>query len=223
METGGEQLRIDLLLHITHQEEPPVSDLPCQHDAHIVDPGATVGRLLRNAAAFGPQHTERDLVDDKAIARGDAEVNGSVGVIHVTEPGRVAGSGTTHPRLHHAVHVVSLKEQREAGHVILVWMRQDHRVDATVPRRYPTVEGQQESIRVRPAIDQQPSSTGSFDKDCVTLANVQDRHARKTSGASREHPAGNDDGDEQGHGRGSLRARSGRVAGRARRSYGADV
>jgi len=74
--------------------------------------------------------------------------------------------------------VVALEEQGESGDVILVWVRQDQGVDASVPRRDAAVEGDEQAVGVRTAVDQQPTAARALDKDRVALSDIEDRDAR---------------------------------------------
>ena len=77
-EAGGEELWVDLLFDVPHQQEPPRADLPGEHDRHVVDARPAVGRLERNATAYRPQDAQVDLVDGQAIAGGNAGSDGAV-------------------------------------------------------------------------------------------------------------------------------------------------
>jgi hypothetical protein len=51
----GQELWVDVLLDVAHQQEAAQTDLAEQHDRHVVDPGATVGRLGGYLAADRPE------------------------------------------------------------------------------------------------------------------------------------------------------------------------
>ena len=74
--------------------------------------------------------------------------------------------------------MISLEEQGKAGDVILVRMRQDQRVDASIPWRDAAVERDEQAVGIRPAVDQQPTAVRALDEDGVALSDVEDRHAR---------------------------------------------
>jgi hypothetical protein len=76
----GQEVRIDRLLDVAHQQEPPRSDLSEQHDGDVVDARAAVGRLDRDLAPDRPEHAQGDLVDLEAIPRGDDATDRRCGV-----------------------------------------------------------------------------------------------------------------------------------------------
>jgi hypothetical protein len=154
----GDELGVDRLLDVAHQQEPTLRDDALEHHGHVVDPRAAVGWIERDATARWPEHPHRDLVDDQAIASRDRAPDRSRAVGQFAQPRRIARSWAAHAGLEHAVHAVSREEQRQPGHMVLVGVRQDHRFDLPIPRRDASVEGDQQAIRVRPAVDQQPTA-----------------------------------------------------------------
>jgi len=74
-EAFGQQLRIDRLFHVAHQQEPTRPDLAEQDDRHVVDARPAVGWLDRHLAPDRPQDAQRDLVHLHAIAGSDATTN----------------------------------------------------------------------------------------------------------------------------------------------------
>jgi len=203
-EAGGEQLRIDRLLDIAHQQEPPSADLPGKHHGDVVDARAAVRWLRRHSIADGPQHPKADLVDGESVTRRDAGPDGSVTARQLSKPRGIARPGATHARLHHPPHVIPLEQQGQAGNVVLVRVRQDDRVDPAVPWWDPLIERDQEAIGIRPTVDQQPPAPRSLDEDRITLPDVEDRHPHDGGRASHDHAARDGDRGDQGHGRGAT-------------------
>ena len=199
-QTFGKQLRIDLLLHVAHQQESPGPDLPRQHYRHVVNASAAVGRLERDAAPNRPEHPQDNLVDGKAIAGRDARSDRPVAAGQLPQPGRVAGPGPAHTWLHDPVHLVAVEEESQPGHVIFVRVGQDDGVDPSVPRRNASIEGDQQAVRVWPAIDQQASTARALDQDGVALTDVEDGDARHAAGPSHRDAAGDDHSHDQPHG-----------------------
>jgi hypothetical protein len=151
---GGEEARIDLLFDVAGQQEPALADRAEQHDRHVVDARSGVGRFDRDLPSDRPQDAQIDLVDRQSVAGSDREMRRRAVLAEAIAPRRVTGPGPAHPRLEHPRDAVPRQEQRQTGHVVLVWVGQDHRVDATVPWRDQAVELDEQPIRVRPAIDQ---------------------------------------------------------------------
>jgi len=59
--------------------------------------------------------------------------------------------------------------------MVLVRVRQDEDVDATIPGRQAFVECDEEASRVRPAVDDEPSTALALHEDAVALTDVEDR------------------------------------------------
>jgi len=77
-QAGGQQLRVDRLLHVAHQQESSGADLPNEHHRDVVDARSAVRRLRRHSTADRPEHAEIDLVDGEPIARGDPGSDGGI-------------------------------------------------------------------------------------------------------------------------------------------------
>jgi hypothetical protein len=75
-ESPGEQLGIDRLLDVAHQQEPAPPDRAIQHDRDVVDARAGVGRLSRDLAGPRPEDSQGDLVDRQSIAGCNGRVYG---------------------------------------------------------------------------------------------------------------------------------------------------
>jgi len=105
----GEETRIDLLLDVAGQHEPPVTDRPKEHDGHVVDAGPAVGRFERDLAADRPQDGHADLVHGQPIAGRQAEPLRRIPRAQSGEPGRVAWSRSTCPRLEDPTHPVPVE------------------------------------------------------------------------------------------------------------------
>lgn len=205
-EPGGEQLGIDTLLDVTHQEEPPGPDLAGDHDRDVVDRRAAVGRFDRDAPADGPEHAHRDLVDAEAIAGGNAGPDRTAAVRELRQPGGIPGSRPAHPGLEHAVHLVPREEERQSSDMILVRMRQDHGVDAPIPGRDAAVERDDQTIRIRSAVDEEAATTRALDEDRIALPHVEDRHPRGAARTGQGHATGDAGRDDQGHRQQPMRA-----------------
>ncbi len=152
----GQQRRVDVFLDVAGQEEPALADDAEQHDRHVVDAAAGIGRFLRHLATHRPEHAHRDLVDRQSITGGDRHPGRRSGSVKLIEPGRVTWSGPPHPGLEDTVDAIALQEQCQPCDVILVWMGQHDGVESPVPRWDPSIELDQEPIRVGPTVDQQP-------------------------------------------------------------------
>ena len=151
----GQQLWIDRLLDVAHQQEPTSPDLAEQHDRHVVDAGSAVRRLDRHLAPDRPQDAQRDLVDLQAVSRSDASANRRARPRQPRGPGGISRPGPHHPGFEHPANAVAIEQQREAGHVVLVRMGEDQRVYPSIQRRNVTVERHEQPFGVGAAIDQQ--------------------------------------------------------------------
>ena len=67
---AGEELRIDLLLHVAGEEHPTGTKVKVDHDRLVVDLLAIAARAGRNAASGRPVDVELYAVEPQAIARG---------------------------------------------------------------------------------------------------------------------------------------------------------
>jgi hypothetical protein len=190
---------VDVLLHIAGQEEPTLPDDAEQDDRHVIDAAAGIGRLGRDPAADRPEHAHRDLVDRQPITRGDGEADRRTGTSQPIEPGRVPRSRATHPGFEDPVDAIAVEEQRQAGDVVLVRVRQDHRVEPPVPRRDPPIELDQQSIGIGAAIDQKATTARPLDQDGVALADVEDRDPRRAGRARDDDGARDRDGHDEAH------------------------
>jgi hypothetical protein len=198
------QLRVDRFLDVAHQQEPPVADLALEDDRHVVDGRASIRRLDRDTSRQGPESTHRDLVDNEAIARRDPGPHRSVAISQLAQPCGISGTRAAHPWLEHAIDVVSREQQGEPGHVVLVRVRQDHRVNPAVPRWNASVECDHQAVRIGAPVDQQAATTRTLDQDRVTLADVEDRDPRGPTRPSQRHAANDDDRDDERGGQGPV-------------------
>jgi hypothetical protein len=174
----GQQRRVDALLDIAHQQEPARADLSEQHHRDVVDAGAAVRRDCRDLTADRPEHLHGDVVNGEAVTSGQAEPDRGVGSGQFAQPGGVAGAGAAHPRLEDTADVIPLEEQCEAGHVILVGVGQDQRVDPSIPRRDVAVERDEQPVGIGSAVDEQSATARALDEDRVALSDIEDRDAR---------------------------------------------
>ena len=157
-QSGRQQGRVDVLLDIAGEQEPAPVHLPKQHDRDVVDPSPAVRRRTWHPPANGPQHAQVDVVDREPVAGGQGAVARSARPAQSISPGGIPGSRADHPGLEHPSDPVSLQQLGEAGHVILVRVRQDQHVDPAIPRRDPPVQRDKQTPGVGAAIDQQAAA-----------------------------------------------------------------
>ncbi len=112
--------------------------------------------------------------------------------------GPIARSGAQHPRLSDDSHPVPLEEQREAGDVILVRVRQDDDVEPAVECRDPLVEEDRKPVGIGAPVDQDATSPGTLDEHGVALAHVEDRDPQPTV-RSCERQRGSHDHERRPH------------------------
>ena len=149
---------IDAFLDVAHQQEPPLPDLAEQDDRDVVDAGPAVRRGRRDLPTDRPQHAERDLIDFEPIPGRQAEPRRRPGLREFAQPFGIAGPRTAHPGFEDPSDAVAPQQQRQPGDMVLVRVAQDDGIDATIPRRDPLVELDEQPVGVGPAVDQQPSA-----------------------------------------------------------------
>jgi hypothetical protein len=135
----GKQLRVDLLLNVSGKDDTPGSEVEVQHDRHVVDPSARVGRVERDSAGQRPVDVHADSVEPHRVPSGE----GPTLPPQLGEPATVrsiAWAGPDHSRLCDLLDRVAIHYRGQTGHVILVRMGQDDQVQAPVPRGYPLIE-----------------------------------------------------------------------------------
>ena len=174
----GEERRVDAFLDIAHQQEPAGPDVTEEDDRHVVDARPAIRRRRRHLTADRPQDPQVDVVHGEAVAGGDREPDRRGRCGELSQPGGVAGAGAAHPGFEDAGDVIALEKQGKTGDMILVRVRQDQRVDASIPWRDAAVERDEQAIGIGPAVDQQPTAARALDEDRVALSDVEDRHAR---------------------------------------------
>lgn len=188
----GEKLRVDALLDVAGQEEAPAANLAQEHDRDVVDARAGVARLLGHAVGVRPQHAEADRVERQPIAgRQAAAWRPSLG--EDARPGVVARARSDHARLVDSPDPVSLQQEREPRHVVLVGMREHEDVDPPVPRRQSLAERDEEPPRIRPTVHDHAAAATALDEDPVSLPHVQDDHARESVRPVRDDERQRDD------------------------------
>ena len=117
-----------------------------------------------------------------------------------------------HPGLEHPADGVAREQGGEPRHVILVRMRQDDHVEAAIPCRDVLIEGDEQPVGIRPAIDEQPAPARRLQQDRVALPDIEHRELRRPirslgdgEPGKTERPGRRDDQRDE-HG-GSLRER----------------
>ncbi len=211
-EAAGEELGIDLLLHVAGQQEALAADLAEQDDRDVVDRRAAVRGTRRDPTRIGPQDPQPHGIDAEAVAGRERIPRRPVR--EGLRPGRVAGTGPEHARLVHPSDSVPLEEEGEPRDVVLVGMAQDHGVDSPVPRRQSPVEGDQQSPGIWPTVHQEPAPEAALDEDRVTLADVEHHDPRQPI-----RPVDGDEGEAADHrGQGHRAGAAGHGAGRTRRT-----
>jgi hypothetical protein len=166
-----QQRRIDAFLDIAGQQEPPPVRLAEQHDRDVVDRGSRVRGIRWDGAGVGPQDLHRDLAEAESRAGGQHAVRRPVPEGGV--PGCPTGAGSPHAGLVHAADGIPLEDPGEARNVVLVGVGQDDDVKAPVPRRDPLVECDEDTVGVRPAVDEHPGAGSRLKEDGVALSDVQ--------------------------------------------------
>ncbi len=151
------EVPVDGLFDVAGEQKAPPADRPEQDHRDVVDAGPPVGRVLGHATGDGPQHVKADLVDGDPVAGGDRPARHAPIASERLGPGRVAWARTAHAGLEHPPDPVPRQQHREAGDVVLVRVRQHQDVDPAVPRWEATIERDEQPVRVRTTVDQQPA------------------------------------------------------------------
>jgi len=186
-----DERRIDVLFHVAGEQEPLAVGRAEQHHRGVVDRLAVIEWRTRNGAGVRPQDREPDGVEREVVAgheRGRAPATDECG-----GPRLVPGSPPGQPRLVHLPDPVARQHDREPGDVVLVRVRQDHQVEAPIPRWEALVECLEQSVGIRPAVDDHSSAAIALDEDRVALPDVEHRHP---DGAIR--PVGNRKAERDG-------------------------
>ncbi|HYH92176.1 MAG TPA: hypothetical protein VD763_03370, partial [Candidatus Saccharimonadales bacterium] len=193
-QAGSEQRWVDPFLDVAGQQEPTIADAAEEHDRDVVDARPRVRRRGWDLAADRPQDPQVQLVDTDAIPGRKPQSDRRTGSGEPLRKGGIAGPWPAHPRLEDLPDPVPIEEQRKAGDMVLVRMREDHRIDPAVPRRDPPIEPHEQSVRVGAAVDEQAATTRPLDEDRVALPDIEDHDARDTGRST------DDDGPRHRHG-----------------------
>lgn len=187
---------IDAVLDVAGQQEAPTRDLAKQDDRRVVDARPVVGSGAGHRARVRPEDPEADVVDDEPRARRE-HASGNRQGAQPLGPRGIPGPRAGHRGLEDSGDRVPAQQDGQAGHVILVWVGQDDRVDAPIPRRELRIERNEETVRIWTAVHEQSSSATTLDENRIALPDVEDRDCRESVGPVNEGEAGGDDGDCQ--------------------------
>ena len=88
--------------------------------------------------------------------------------------------------------------------MVLVGVAEHDDVDPSIPRREVLIEGDEESPRIRPAVDEQPAAALALEQDGVALPDVEDRQPGGAVGAMDDGDGERDDRHRQPAGEGAL-------------------
>ena len=176
-QAAGQELRIDLLLDISDQQESMPVHLAEQHDRNVVDARTAVRGPFRDGARVRPQHAKAELVHRQAVARRERSAM-DVEREQLCIERSIPWARADHAGLEDLRHGVSIKQGRKPGRVVLVWVGQNHDVNSTVPWWQMLVQSHEESPRIRTAVHEESTSAPALDEDRVPLPHVEHRDAR---------------------------------------------
>lgn len=179
-QSGRHESRIDPFLDIAGEQEALRADGPEHHDGHVVDARPVVRRVARDLAADRPQDLQIDPIHRQPIARREAGPGRGVVTDEAVLPRPVSRTSPTHAGLEHPADPISLEQEGQPCRVVLVRVRQDHGIDPAVPWRDQAVELDEQPVGIRPAIDEQASTSAAFHEDGVALADIEDRDPRRS-------------------------------------------
>jgi hypothetical protein len=178
---ASQELRVDGLLDVAGQEHPSRSEAEVEHGRDVVDARARIGRRDGHLAARRPADVERRIVEPQPVT-GRHPTSHDVEAVKGRVEGGVAGARPAHADLGHEGDTVACQQQGKAGHVILVRVRQHDDVEPPIPRRQPSVEQDEQPVRVRTPIDEQATTAIPLDEDGVALADIEHGHAQPAVG-----------------------------------------
>jgi hypothetical protein len=174
-DAGQEQLGVDGLFDIAGEQETLRAVAQIQHDRDVVDARTVVRRIQGNRAAQRPSGGDVRAVQPQPVAGREDAVE-AVLVADLAKELAIPGTRPAHPGLGKTSDPISLEQERQARDVVLVRMSQHDHVKSPIPWRKPRIEDLEEAIRIRAAIDKDPSAARSFEQDRVALPDVQHGH-----------------------------------------------
>jgi hypothetical protein len=198
---AGQQDRVDVVLRVSSQQEAAVLVLAEHDDGGVVGlsivgrGGIQVGRPHR--PVVGPEHVQGGIVQPQRVARTQPFGPQAVGGQGV-QPGAVVGRGYSPARFEGATDAVLVDDGHQAGDMVVVRMRQDDRVEPSVPGRNIPIEYVQEDAAVGAAVDEDSAASIALQEDRVALADVEHDHMDRAVRARGDHAAG--EGDHEGGG-----------------------
>jgi hypothetical protein len=185
--------RVDVFLDITGKQKPPTLEFTEKDERSVVCLPVVCRRGVEVAGALPavvrPQDLECRVVKLDRLARRDAlgqkPLCGERGL-----PRPICGGICRPARLEGPADLVALDHGHESGHVVVVRMGQQDRVDPPIPRGNVPVELRGEEVRVWTAIDKDAASEVTLEEDGVALANVQDDDVDAAVGSRSDHRPG---------------------------------
>lgn len=171
----GDEERVNPFLNISRQQEGSLPYAAEEHNRKVVELRAAVDRTGRDFAPRWPDHSDLDLVDRDSVVGCDGSARRCTWPGEPAHPFHEAGSRTQCPWLQDRPDPIARQHKVEARKVILVRMGEHHDVDPAIPGRDSLVKRHEEAVRVRSPVHEEPPASGSFDKDCVTLSDIEDR------------------------------------------------
>lgn len=169
----GDELRVNVVLRVAREQERAPVRAPQEDDGGVVDLTARGAWLGGHRAPPGPEHAQVQLADAKPVARSECGLRDGRPGPERRVPRIPARPGAVHARLEDPAHLVPLQDADEAIDVVLVGMCEHQDIDPAVPGRDARIEGEEQPVRVRPAVHQDSPACGRLQQDRVTLADVQ--------------------------------------------------
>ena len=163
---------LDPGLDVAGEQESPPGGLAQQDDRGVVDRRAVLEGAGRHRPRIRPQRHQGDIVERDAVPGGQAPVRHAV-VGDPLDERLVAGAVAGEPAHQDPPDPVAIEHDREARDVVLVRVGQDQQVEPPVPGREPAVERAQQTLGVRPAVDEGTGPMSAFDEDRVALADIE--------------------------------------------------
>lgn len=181
-DAARQELAVFVLLEVAHQQEAVPGGLPQEHDRFVVDRLAVIERRRRDVGRRRPEHTKANVVELETVAGSKPSAPG-ITIGERLGPCDVARAAPGEPGLVRDTDPIAIEERREPGDMVLVGMRQDDRVNPSVPWRKPLVERDEQPPGIRPTVHEHSPAAAAVDQDRVALTHVEDDEVRDPPGS----------------------------------------
>ena len=166
------QHRLDWCLRVTGEQGTEAAAAQQGHDRRVIDVG--VGE--RPGDIVGGRVEEREpgqRVESNALPGARRHEPAACLCARQLPEARVGRVRVVASGVEDQSHLIALERCQQAGHVILVRVREDHRVDLPPPPRKTFAEASEQEVGIRPPVDERRGAGGRDDQDRIALPDVQ--------------------------------------------------